>query len=129
MMSIKLDIPELDELFKEAGRTEMLMTKFRVKGISTSWLDIREEWSAYGYGHKRPLRIHPTARQITNYERALELGLQLPREDRKVIWSVSLSAGRRHKPNWSKLGRMFGCDRRTVKHNYRGALMRAYYMQ
>ena len=82
-MSIKLDMLELDELFVEAGRTELLMPRQKAKGITTSWLDIKEEWSAYGYGHKRPL----------------------------------------------KLGRMFKCDRRTVQHNYRGALMRAYYMQ
>lgn len=120
---------ELDELFIEAGKTELLMPRQKVGGISTSWLDIKEEWSAYGYGHKRPLRIHPTARQITNYEKALDLGLQLPKDDRKVIWAVSLSSQKRHKPNWSKLGRMFKCDRRTVQHNYRGALMRAYYLQ
>jgi len=128
-MSIKLDMLELDELFVEAGRTELLMPRQKAKGITTSWLDIKEEWSAYGYGHKRPLKIHPTARQITNYNKALTIGLKLPKDDRKVIWAVSLSSQKRHKPNWSKLGRMFKCDRRTVQHNYRGALMRAYYMQ
>ena len=106
-MSIKLDMLELDELFVEAGRTELLMPRQKAKGITTSWLDIKEEWSAYGYGHKRPLRIHPTARQITNYNKALTIGLKLPKDDRKVIWAVSLSS----------------------QHNYRGALMRAYYMQ
>ncbi len=129
MVSDKLDIPQLDALFLEAGKTEMLLPRQRVKGITTSWLDIREEWSAYGYGHKRPLRIRPTAKQITNYDKALDLGLKLPLEDRKVIWSVSISAQKRHRPNWSKLGRLFKCDRRTVQHNYRGALMRAYYLQ
>jgi|TARA_B100001142_G_scaffold329571_1_gene393385 hypothetical protein len=128
-VSDKLDIPQLDALFLEAGKTEMLLPRQRVKGITTSWLDIREEWSAYGYGHKRPLRIRPTAKQITNYDKALDLGLKLPLEDRKVIWSVSISAQKRHRPNWSKLGRLFKCDRRTVQHNYRGALMRAYYLQ
>lgn len=128
-MDTKLDIPQLDALFLEAGKTEMLLPIQRVKGITTSWLDIREEWSAYGYGHKRPLRIRPTAKQITNYDKALDLGLKLPLEDRKVIWSVSISAQKRHRPNWSKLGRLFKCDRRTVQHNYRGALMRAYYLQ
>jgi|TARA_R110001592_G_scaffold302731_1_gene574673 hypothetical protein len=128
-MDTKLDIPQLDALFLEAGKTEMLLPRQRVKGITTSWLDIREEWSAYGYGHKRPLRIRPTAKQITNYDKALDLGLKLPLEDRKVIWSVSISAQKRHRPNWSKLGRLFKCDRRTVQHNYRGALMRAYYLQ
>ncbi len=128
-MVTKLDIPQLDALFLEAGKTEMLLPRQRVKGITTSWLDIREEWSAYGYGHKRPLRIRPTAKQITNYDKALDLGLKLPLEDRKVIWSVSISAQKRHRPNWSKLGRLFKCDRRTVQHNYRGALMRAYYLQ
>ena len=128
-MDTKLDIPQLDALFLEAGKTEMLLPRQRVKGITTSWLDIREEWSAYGYGHKRPLRIRPTAKQITNYDKALDLGLKLPLEDRKVIWSVSISSQKRHRPNWSKLGRLFKCDRRTVQHNYRGALMRAYYLQ
>ncbi len=128
-MVTKLDIPQLDALFMEAGKTEMLLPRQGVKGITTSWLDIREEWSAYGYGHKRPLRIRPTAKQITNYDKALDLGLKLPLEDRKVIWSVSISAQKRHRPNWSKLGRLFKCDRRTVQHNYRGALMRAYYLQ
>ncbi len=117
-MVTKLDIPQLDALFLEAGKTEMLLPRQRVKGITTSWLDIREEWSAYGYGHKRPLRIRPTAKQITNYDKALDLGLKLPLEDRKVIWSVSISAQKRHRPNWSKLGRLFKCDRRTVQHNY-----------
>ena len=128
-MVIKLDIPQLDELFKEAGRTEMLMPRQRVKGITTSWLDIPEDWSHYGYGHKRPLRIQPTARQISNYDKALKLGLKLPKEDRKIIWSVSIASQNRYKPNWSALGRKFKCDRRTVQHNYRGALMRAYYLQ
>ena len=128
-MSDKLDIPQLDALFLEAGKTEMLLPRQRVKGITTSWLEIREDWSAYGYGHKRPLRIRPTAKQINNYDKSLDLGLKLPLEDRKVIWSVSISAQKRHRPNWSKLGRLFKCDRRTVQHNYRGALMRAYYLQ
>ena len=83
----------------------------------------------YNPKHQRRLRIRPTMEQMTRYGEAFDLGLKLPLEDRKVIWATAISAQRRHRPNWSELGRKFKKDRRTVKNDYRGALMKAWIYQ
>ena len=125
----KYDISELDDLFIEAGRTEMLLAPVKMKKISNSWLDIPEDWMHYNPKHQRPLKIRPTAKQLGRYEEALDIGLKLPVQDRQVIWATAISAQRRQRPNWSELGRKFRKDRRTVKNDYRGALMKAWMYQ
>ena len=100
-----------------------------MKTITNSWMDIKEDWHHYNPKYKRPLKLRPTTKQITRYEEALSIGLKLPVEDRKVIWASSISAQRRHRPNWSELGRRFKKDRRTVQNDYRGALMKAWIVQ
>lgn len=125
----KYDVAQLDDLFIEAGRTELMLPPVKMKTITNSWMDIKEDWHHYNPKYKRPLKLRPTTKQITRYEEALSIGLKLPVEDRKVIWASSISAQRRHRPNWSELGRRFKKDRRTVQNDYRGALMKAWLVQ
>ena len=125
----KYNITELDDLFIEAGRTELMLAPVKMKRITNSWLDIPEDWMHYNPKHQRRLKIRPTMEQMTRYSEAFDLGLKLPLEDRQVIWATAISASRRHRPNWSELGRKFKKDRRTVKNDYRGALMKAWIYQ
>ena len=40
----KYNITELDDLFIEAGRTELMLAPVKMKRITNSWLDIPEDW-------------------------------------------------------------------------------------
>ena len=67
----KYDVAELDHLFIEAGRTELMLPPVKMKRITNSWMDIKEDWHHYNPKHQRPIKLRPTTKQITRYEEAL----------------------------------------------------------
>ena len=105
-------IAHMDYVFKEAARTDKMLSPLTKKKISNSWLDIPPDWTSYGWDKTAKVR--------------LETGLKLSLEDRKLIWSVALSMANRSYGTWSRLSKRFRCDRRTVKSNYRGALIKSW---
>jgi hypothetical protein len=119
-------IAHMDYVFKEAARTDKMLPPLTKKKISNSWLDIPPDWTSYGWDKTAKVRLSPSRKQIDNYDKALETGLKLSVEDRKLIWSVALSMANRSYGTWSRLSKRFRCDRRTVKSNYRGALIKSW---
>lgn len=119
-------IAHMDYVFKEAARTDKMLPPITNKKIGTSWLDIPSDWTSYGWDKDAKVKLSPTRKQIDNYDKALETGLKLSLEDRKLIWSVAISMANRKHGTWTKLSKYFRCDRRTVQSNYRGALIKSW---
>tara|TARA_R110000782_G_scaffold40341_1_gene93141 strand:- start:281 stop:697 length:417 start_codon:yes stop_codon:yes gene_type:complete len=119
-------VAHMDYVFKEAARTDKLLPPLTNKKISNSWLDIPPDWTSYGWDKDATVRMSASRHQIDNYDKALETGLKLSREDRKLIWSVALSMANKSYGTWTRLSKKFRCDRRTVQSNYRGALIKAW---
>ena len=72
-----------------------------------------------GYYEKPKLVLRATPRQMTRYGLALDILLEIdnkvsdnPREARKILWL------RANRFQWTKLGKMFGYHRTTVKRMY-----------
>ena len=72
-----------------------------------------------GFYDKPKLVLRATPRQMTRYSLALDLLLEIdrsisdnPREDRKILWL------RANRFQWTKLGKMFGYHRTTIKRMY-----------
>jgi len=120
------EIADLDDLFREAALTDSRLPTVIKKRINTSWLEIPSDWNQYGWDKDAIPRIQPSKDQIDRYQEALELGLKLPEEDRRLIWAVAISMRERSHGTWTRLAKKYRCDRRTVKSNHRGALMRAF---
>ena len=132
MLAKKLDIAELDELFKEAAETERRLPRAIIKQKLNAWPDYKSEWSGYGYNAFEAPLIKATPDQVDRYDYALVLVLtKLDQEDRRLIWAVAASSVFRERgPAWSKLAHILGLnDPRIVKRRYKDALVRLYYMQ
>ena len=120
------EIADLDYLFREAALTDSRLPTVFKRRINTSWLEIPSDWNDYGWDKGATTRLQPTQKQIDRYQQALDLGLKLPEEDRRLIWAVAISVRERSHGTWTRLAKKYRCDRRTVKSNHRGALMRAF---
>ena len=75
------------------------------------------------------VKITPTTNQVTRLEFALQIGLEVEREDNQLLWRVGMSAVFRERgPKWTQLGKLMGNrDPRAVKRMYYDALVRLYY--
>lgn len=113
----------LDYLFKEAMIVDLHLPGLRPKGIGSSWVAIKKEWSNYGWDKNTKVRYTPTQKQVDRYDKALFLGLMLPEYERALIYGVCLSSRKSSRgPQWTRIGRLLGKDRRTIKNEYYGAL-------
>jgi len=130
LMSMNWDMPSLDRLFKEAAVTlHYLPPVIRKKQYSSVWPNyaLANAWS--GYGWNKEVRISPTREDITRLEFALEIGWELEKDDRQIIWHTVMSAVNRERgPRWKYLSKRFHCDPRSVKGKYEKALIKAYYL-
>tara|TARA_B100001250_G_scaffold356375_1_gene331401 strand:+ start:3662 stop:4132 length:471 start_codon:yes stop_codon:yes gene_type:complete len=120
------DIKALDSMFKRAARTDLRLPPVKMKRIAAAWLDMKTEWSEYGYDPKAKVTIKPTREDLSNYDKVLMLGLKLKKEDRQLIWAVALSWAKRPYGTWTRVAKKYNCSRQTVMNRYRGALQRAY---
>lgn len=121
----KMTAEDLNELFMEAAQTERYMPGVYRRQNLSSWPDYVQSWSSYGWSDVKQVRIQPTATQIDRLYTALDLGLRMGKDDRKIIWAAAHSAvGRERGPQWTKLGKMLGRSRRSVKNEYIAALVR-----
>ena len=96
----------------------------------SSWIEYDPGWSAYGYTKLEPTKLKATAEQITRLDHALDLGLLMTTEDRRLVWAVAHSAAFRDRgPAWTKITRLLGMkDPRIVKRRYLDILVRLYYV-
>jgi hypothetical protein len=126
----KLNALELDELFQEAAETERKLPPATRKAMLSSWIEYDPGWSAYGYTKLEPTKLKATAEQITRLDHALDLGLLMTTEDRRLVWAVAHSAAFRDRgPAWTKITRLLGMkDPRIVKRRYLDILVRLYYV-
>jgi hypothetical protein len=114
---------DLHDLFLEAAETERWMPSAKQRVRTTWWPDVQAEWLSYADPETR-IRLTPTASQVDRYDLAIDLSAHLEDTDRKLVWAVAFSGARRSRgPQWGKLGRMMGLDRRTVWARYVRALM------
>ena len=127
-------VTDLDRLFKEAATTlHRLPAVIRKKQYSNAWPDYVNGWSRQAEanvgGWEAKIRIQPTTEDVTRLEFALEVGWEMEREDRVMIWyTVQSCIGRERGPRWKFLSKRFSCDSRTVKAKYEKALIKAYYL-
>ena len=122
-------ITDLDELFREAAQTLRLLPAAIRKPKFTSWPDyMQNHWDVFGWERVAPVRLMPTARQVSRLEFTIGVGLEIAGEDNRLLWLVATSAVFRQRgPKWRKLARYYHCDARTVKRRYEQALIRLYY--
>ena len=130
LMSMNWDMPNIDRLFKEAAVTLYhLPPVVKRRQYSSTWPNyaLANAWS--GYGWEKEVRITPTTDDITRLEFALEIGWELEKDDRQIIWHTVMSAVNRERgPRWKYLSKRFHCDPRSVKGKYEKALIKAYYL-
>ena len=121
------ELKEMHDFFVRAAKTDRrLPAAFPSQRIGTSWLDIPSDWHSFGWDKTAKITIKPNPKDITEYDKALELGLKLDKETRQLIWAVAVSFNNRPYGTWTRLAREYKCTRQTVRNRYRGALQRAY---
>ena len=118
-----LTASELHDLFLEAAVTERWLPAAKQRARTTWWPEMQAEWLSYADEETR-IRLTPSANQVDRYHLAISLSSDLADKDRKLVWAVAFSAaGRSRGPQWRKLGKMMGIDRRTVELRYTTALV------
>ena len=87
--------------------------------IEATWGSIPYDKEDYGYHVDNKLKLRATPRQMTHYDLALDIILEVkedisdnPVEDRKLLWL------RANRIKWSTLSKMFGKHRSTVRRMY-----------
>ena len=107
---------EHKQVMSEAATTlHHLPPVIKRKQYSSVWPSyaLANAWS--GYGWEKEVRITPTTDDITRLEFALEVGWELEKEDRMVLWyTVQSAVNRERGPRWKYLSKRFHCDPRSV---------------
>jgi hypothetical protein len=130
LLGYNWDMPSIDRLYKEAAVTLYhLPPVIKRRQYSSVWPSyaLANAWS--GYGWDKEVRMTPTTEDMTRLEFALEIGWDMEKDDRQIIWHTVVSAVNRDRgPRWKYLSKRFHCDARTVKGKYEKALIKAYYL-
>ena len=129
LLGYNWDMPSINRLYMETATTLHYLPPVIRKKHSSLWPSyaLANSWS--GYGYEKEVRFQPTTEDITRLEFALEIGWNLKKEDRMVLWYACHSAVNRERgPKWKYLSKRFHCDARTVKSKYEKALIKAYYL-
>ena len=109
------------EILDDAAYAERFVTKPNNRRSPSMYkiLDYCYDKKDLGFYDKPKLVLRATPRQMTRYSLALDLLLEIdrsisdnPREDRKILWL------RANRFQWTKLGKMFGYHRTTIKRMY-----------
>ena len=109
------------EILDDAAYAERFISKPNNRRCPSMYkiLDYCYDKKDLGFYDKPKLVLRATPRQMTRYSLALDLLLEIdrsisdnPREDRKILWL------RANRFQWTKLGKMFGYHRTTVKRMY-----------
>ena len=124
-----MNVEQLHDLFLQAAETDRRLPPATRKQKLSSWPDYPLDWHGYGWTQQGPTRLHPTSKQISDFDEAMRLTSIMPEDDRRLVWAVAHSAAFRARgPAWKKLAIMLGLhDPRIVKRNYRHALIELHY--
>ena len=121
---IKLEAMIVD-ILDDAAYAERFISKPNNKRCPSMYkiLDYCYEKKDIGYYDKPKLVLRATPRQMTRYNLALDILMEIdqtvsdnPREARKLLWL------RANRFKWTKLGNFFGYHRTTVKRMYENIL-------
>ena len=109
------------EILDDAAYAERFVSKPNNRRCPSMYriLDYCYDKKDIGFYDKPKLVLRATPRQMTRYSLALDLLLEIdrsisdnPREDRKILWL------RANRFQWTKLGKIFGYHRTTIKRMY-----------
>ena len=123
-------VDALHSLFLEAAETDRRLPPAIRKQKMAAWPDVINDWHGYGWTQIGETVLRPTSKQISDYDKALELTVSMPEADRKLVWAVAHSAAFKARgAPWTRLARMLqlGTDGRVVKRRYMDALIRLHY--
>ena len=113
------------DILDDAAYAERFISKPNNKRCPSMYkiLDYCYEKKDIGYYDKPKLVLRATPRQMTRYNLALDILMEIdqtvsdnPREARKLLWL------RANRFKWTKLGNFFGYHRTTVKRMYENIL-------
>ena len=113
------------EILDDAAYAERFISKPSNRNCPSMYkiLDYCYEKKDIGYYDKPKLVLRATPRQMTRYNLALDILMEIdqtvsdnPREARKLLWL------RANRFKWTKLGNFFGYHRTTVKRMYENIL-------
>ena len=123
------DIEQFDDWVQEAAETERRLPPAMRRQKLASWPEYQQAWVSYGYEAFTPRLARATTLQIDRYEYILDCLISHGTEkERKIIWACAHSGAFRHRGiQWSKIGKLFHCDRRTMKKLYIDSLIRVHY--
>lgn len=98
--------------------------------VRVAWPEMEADWMAYASETERGPRWTPSARDVGEAERMMELIATLKDVRlRRTVWYVgmacALPGGReRHRMPWTKVGRQMGVHASTVQRRYEEAVRR-----
>ena len=123
------DVSGLPVLFFEAADTERRLPGLRMGSIKSCWPDYPEEANlAFGYNQVEVKLAKASPVAITRYDQALELGMMLGGDDRKIVWAAAHSAARRQRgPAWKKIAKLLHMHPATVKRKFERAILELWH--
>jgi len=117
---IKLE-KEIESILYDAAYCERFIAKPNNNRCPTMYklLETYYDKSEWGYHDKPKLNLRASPKQMTRYDMAIDLLLEIdeniydnPIDARKLLWL------RANRFAWTKLGKMFGYHRVTIKQRY-----------
>ena len=114
-----LNPPDIEDRFEEAAYTlRRLPEKDRPRGYSSYWpAVVHDAKHAYGYTPEAPMRVIPSAAQITRMEECLDWLLLVDPEDARIVWLRAEGA------RWRQVCIRAGCVRSTAWRRWAAALL------
>ena len=123
-----LTVVDLHDLLVEAAQTDLWLASVMPKRrIASYWPEVKQDWLAYPPERTAQPRLIASPKQLDNYELVAELLQLVEVKQRRLLWACAVSAVRRTTPAWSKLGRILGMDRRTVRRRYEDGLVQLWH--
>lgn len=122
------DIPSLVDFVYKTATTERKLLGVLRKNYKAAWPDYPSEWSAYGYTDVK-LGLGPaSSEEIDDFDLIFPAIIELEEKYRQIIWAVAHSAVRGSRgAQWSRLARMLGVHRTTVKQRFERAILELWY--
>ena len=108
-----------------------LNLSFGIKGLNISAKLRNSENELIGIDKSKSakIKIRPSGEDLDNYDKALDLGLKLPKADREIIWVIAISLADQAHGTWKRTAKRYNVTRQTMYNRHRGALIKACLIQ
>lgn len=119
-----------EQMILEAARTIVRLPAAGPRKSGSGWPDwLRDADLAYGYNEIQPRVGPPSSREIDRLDRVIDILWRAEPADARLVMVCAFSAQRRGQPKlrgiaWSRVSKLLGWHRDTVKGRYFGALER-----